>query len=286
MLGSRALYHDGWKSVVFHPTPFIAYDGTDVSKPFDDDIWELYHVADDFSEVDDLAEKEPEQLERMKELWWEEAAKYQVLPLNNQPGRFADRRWRRERYELYPGIGPLPEAIAPNLRNRGLRDGRRAHRARRRAGRRRDRRPRQPLRRLRRSTSRTGGSTSPTTSSAPRSPWSPPSVELPAGRGGGARSCVTRRRGRRRRTSRSGTATSRWARAPSPRRTPVTYGMIGFAVGYQPGGADLPRPRGPRRDHPRRARQGRDRARGPPAASTAPPSSARTSPRSSRRLAG
>jgi hypothetical protein len=120
MLGSRALYHDGWKSVVFHPTPFIAYDGTDVSHPFDKDVWELYRVADDFSEVDDLAEKEPEQLERMKELWWEEAAKYQVLPLNNEPVKFADRRWRRERYEYHPGIGPLPEAIAPNLRNRGF----------------------------------------------------------------------------------------------------------------------------------------------------------------------
>jgi hypothetical protein len=120
MLGSRALYHDGWKSVVFHPTPFIAYDGTDVSQPFDDDVWELYHVAEDFSEVDDLAAQEPEQLERMKELWWSEAAKYQVLPLNNQPGKFADRRFRRERYELHPGIGPLPEAVAPNLRGRGF----------------------------------------------------------------------------------------------------------------------------------------------------------------------
>ena len=106
--------------MVFHPTPFIAYDGTDVSQPFDDDIWELYHVAEDFSEVDDLAEKEPEQLERMKQRWWEEAAKYQVLPLNNQPGKFPDRRYRRERYELYPGIGPLPESVAPNLRNRGF----------------------------------------------------------------------------------------------------------------------------------------------------------------------
>jgi arylsulfatase len=83
-------------------------------------VWELYHVAEDFSEVDDLALKEPDQLQRMKDLWWEEAAKYQVLPLNNEPVRFADRRWRRERYELYAGIGPLPEAIAPNLRNRGF----------------------------------------------------------------------------------------------------------------------------------------------------------------------
>ena len=118
MFGSRALYHDGWKAVVFHPAPFIAYDGTDVSKPFDDDAWELYHVAEDFSEVRDLAAAEPAKLEQMKQLWWDEAATYQVLPLNNQPGRFTDRRHRRHRYELHAGIGALPEAIAPNLRGR------------------------------------------------------------------------------------------------------------------------------------------------------------------------
>ena len=51
MLGSRALYHDGWKAVVFHPSQFLAYDGSDLSHPFDEDVWELYHVAEDFSEV-------------------------------------------------------------------------------------------------------------------------------------------------------------------------------------------------------------------------------------------
>jgi hypothetical protein len=106
--------------VVFHPSPFLAYDGTDVSKPFDDDAWELYRVADDFAEVHDLAASHPEKLEQMKELWWQEAVKYQVLPLNNQPGRFMDTRHRRNRYELHAGIGPLPEAIAPNLRGRGF----------------------------------------------------------------------------------------------------------------------------------------------------------------------
>ncbi|MDQ3293871.1 MAG: arylsulfatase, partial [Actinomycetota bacterium] len=118
MMGSRALYHDGWKAVVFHPTPFIAYDGTDVSQPFDDDAWELYHVAEDFSEVHDVATGEPEKLEEMKARWWEEAAKFQVLPLNNEPGRFRDNRYRRTHYELHPGIGPMPEAVAPLLRNR------------------------------------------------------------------------------------------------------------------------------------------------------------------------
>lgn len=118
MFGSRALYHDGWKAVVFHPTPFIAYDGSDVSHPFDEDVWELYHVAEDFSEVADLAATEPEQLQRMKDLWWEEAAKYQVLPLNNEPTKHRDQRHRRRRFEFRPGIGPIPEFMAPNLKNR------------------------------------------------------------------------------------------------------------------------------------------------------------------------
>ena len=150
MLGSRALYHDGWKSVVFHPTPLIAYDGTDVSKPFDDDIWVEIDVAEDFSEVDDLAEKEPEQLEKMKGFWWEEAAKYQVMPLNNEPGKFPDRRWRRERYELDPELLRSPRTLprtsetspaSPSPRPLAVPD--------RWPGRRRHRRPGEPLRRLR-----------------------------------------------------------------------------------------------------------------------------------------
>ena len=120
MLGSRALYHDGWKAVAFHTPPFINYDGTDTRRPFDDDAWELYHVAEDFAEVHDLAADRPDKLAEMQERWWAEAAKYQVLPLNNEPGRFGDTRYRRDHYELYGGIGPLPEAIAPNFRNRSF----------------------------------------------------------------------------------------------------------------------------------------------------------------------
>ncbi|MEJ7585530.1 MAG: arylsulfatase [Acidimicrobiales bacterium] len=120
MLGSRALYHDGWKAVVFHTALGINYDGSDVTVPFDDDVWELYHVAVDFSEVHDLATERHDKLEEMKQLWWDEAARYQVLPLNNQPGRFGDPRYRRRRHVLHGGIGPLPEAIAPMLKNRSF----------------------------------------------------------------------------------------------------------------------------------------------------------------------
>jgi arylsulfatase len=118
MLGSRALYHDGWKAVVFHPLPGLAYDGSDPNRPFDDDEWELYHVAEDFSETEDLAAAMPDKLEELIALWWREAEAHQVLPLTNRIGQGGDRRYRRDRYEFRPGIGSLNESVAPNLRSR------------------------------------------------------------------------------------------------------------------------------------------------------------------------
>jgi arylsulfatase len=121
MFGSRALYHDGWKAVAFHPLPSVDYgDGRDPHAPFDADQWELYHVAEDLSETVDLADAEPEKLKEMIERWWEDAERFNVLPLNNQPGRHGDRRFRHDRYVYHPGIGSLPETVAPNLRNRGF----------------------------------------------------------------------------------------------------------------------------------------------------------------------
>jgi arylsulfatase A-like enzyme len=121
MLGCRAIYHDGWKAVTFHPMVGFGYEGSDPNASFDDDPWELYHVAEDFSETVDLAAQEPEHLRALVDLWWIEAERNGALPLNNQPGRHPDRRYRRSRYEYQPGIGVLPAAVAPNLRNRGFR---------------------------------------------------------------------------------------------------------------------------------------------------------------------
>ncbi len=84
MLGSRALYHQGWKAVTFKPLGPMYDDGLDFAAPFDDDVWELYHVAEDLSEIDDLADAEPERLAAMVERWWDEARRHQVLPLDNR----------------------------------------------------------------------------------------------------------------------------------------------------------------------------------------------------------
>ncbi len=62
------------------------YTDEDPDLPFDEDRWELFHVATDFSECHDLAEAEPEKLRELQDLWWREAERYHVLPLDNRAG--------------------------------------------------------------------------------------------------------------------------------------------------------------------------------------------------------
>lgn len=113
MFGHRGIWHDGWKAVAFHPP------GTG----FDDDRWELYHLDEDFSEVHDLAESEPERLGAMIELWWDQARANKVLPLDDRFGeRFAENAERhtggRRTYTFWRGMGHLPSDVAPDLRSR------------------------------------------------------------------------------------------------------------------------------------------------------------------------
>ena len=123
MLGSRAIHHDGWKAVTFKPLGRMYSDADDPDLPFDQDRWELYHVAEDFSECHDLAEREPERLQEMIGRWWEEARRHQVLPLDNRPlaallNPRPTRRRDRTRYVLRPMGAPVTEPVGPNVHNR------------------------------------------------------------------------------------------------------------------------------------------------------------------------
>jgi len=123
MLSSRGIYHDGWKAVTYHPVGPLYEDGLRVSASFDDDVWELYHVADDFSEVEDLAAAHPEKLNELIELWWQEARRNDVLPLDNRPlEAIAHPRHHpgRDRtvHRYFQGGAPVPESAAPRLCNR------------------------------------------------------------------------------------------------------------------------------------------------------------------------
>jgi arylsulfatase A-like enzyme len=113
MFGHRGIWHGGWKAVAYHPP------GT----PFENDKWELFHLDRDFSEVDDLAEKEPQRLSHMIKLWWEEAEMHHVLPLDDRFGpRFAENAARfhgaRNHFTFHAGMGHVPTDVAPDVRSR------------------------------------------------------------------------------------------------------------------------------------------------------------------------
>ena len=119
MFGNRALYHDGWKAVCHHPYP----TEPEPDRPFADDAWELYHVAEDVAERVDLARERPDKLRDLVERWWAEAGRYQVLPLDNRPiSDFTLERPRhvppRQHYVYLPGAAPVPEAVAVSVKNR------------------------------------------------------------------------------------------------------------------------------------------------------------------------
>jgi len=113
MFGHRGIWHQGWKAVAYHPP------GT----PFETDKWELFHLDRDFSEVDDLAGQEPQRLTEMIDLWWREAEKHQVLPLDDRFGpRFAENAARfhgaRNHFVFHAGMGHVPTDVAPDVRSR------------------------------------------------------------------------------------------------------------------------------------------------------------------------
>ena len=118
----RAIYHRGWKAVTYHAMMDGLYtDGDDPDRPFDQDRWELYHVAEDPSESSDLAAAEPERLRALQDLWWHEAGRYGALPLQSRRifalGRPHPVR-PRDRVVPRPGAAPLPEDLAPNVKLR------------------------------------------------------------------------------------------------------------------------------------------------------------------------
>ena len=83
MFGNRAIYHDGWIATTTPPEgPWLMGVGhlPDVVNGYK---WELYNIAEDYSENKDLAAKMPDKLRNMQELFLVEAAKYNVFPLDN-----------------------------------------------------------------------------------------------------------------------------------------------------------------------------------------------------------
>jgi arylsulfatase A-like enzyme len=83
MMGDRALYQDGWIASTTPLRPPWDLTGAVTMDPANDFKWELYDLTKDWTQFDDLAASNPDKLKELQELFWVEAAKYQVLPLDS-----------------------------------------------------------------------------------------------------------------------------------------------------------------------------------------------------------
>lgn len=117
MMGSRALYKDGWMASARHVVPWLRFNR---DEDFAKDRWELYHVAGDFSQAHDLAERHPGKLRELQALFDVEAKRNQVYPLGiglpdvaNQPSLYA----RRDEFVFKPGMQILAAAAPMFMRS-------------------------------------------------------------------------------------------------------------------------------------------------------------------------
>jgi len=122
MFGNRAIWVDGWKAVTLHAKR-MPWD-VNVVLPFEQDEWELYHVAEDFSESTDLADRHPEKLAELKEIFDEEAWKYNVYPLyDDMIKRISAQETRlfgdqKEFVYYFPGAIRIAEKASAPVKNR------------------------------------------------------------------------------------------------------------------------------------------------------------------------
>jgi arylsulfatase A-like enzyme len=125
MFGNRALYHDGWVATTVPPQPPWLMGTVKMPDVLTGYKWELYNIADDFSENNDLGAKNPDKLKELQGLFMDEARKYQVLPLDNsilarllapRPSATAG----RTEFTYSGEVSGVPDGNAPNLLTRSF----------------------------------------------------------------------------------------------------------------------------------------------------------------------
>jgi arylsulfatase len=123
MFVNRGIYSDGWWAA---SRANIPWEGAATEINPDTIAWELYNLDADFSQANDVAAREPARLRQMQDLWWAEAARYSVLPLDARKtvrlsaelqGRPSPTAGRTT-FTYYPGVTALPAGSAPNLLNK------------------------------------------------------------------------------------------------------------------------------------------------------------------------
>lgn len=120
MFVNRGIYHKGWTAVTRHSTPWVVAP----LPPYDDDVWELY-APGDWTQAHDVAKENPQKLHELQRLFLIEAAKYNVLPLDDRRvERFnSDLAGRPQLIKgrtqlLFGGMGRLTENVVLDIKNK------------------------------------------------------------------------------------------------------------------------------------------------------------------------
>jgi arylsulfatase A-like enzyme len=125
LVSNRGMYQNGWMASSLAYLPWAATrTGYDPDKA----KWELYHIDQDFSQANDLAAQNPDKLHELVDLWWAEAARHNVLPLDwrsverlseqitGRPSLASDRKT----FIYNTPLVALPEGSAPDLKNKSF----------------------------------------------------------------------------------------------------------------------------------------------------------------------
>ena len=122
---NRAIYHDGWVAASRISAPWLPT--TPDANPLTAK-WELYHVEKDFSQADDVAAKHPEKVKELEAIFWKEAEKNNVLPLdwrtierlNSELQGRPSLAGKRNKYVYYPGQVGLTRGACPPVLNKSF----------------------------------------------------------------------------------------------------------------------------------------------------------------------
>lgn len=124
IMGNRGIYHNGWTAQTKHRTP---WNVVSQAPEFSSDVWELYDTTTDWTQSNNLAQANPEKLAELQQLFLIEAARYNVLPMDDRAAERMNPVMAKrptlvggESLQLYPGMTRLGENVALSVKNRSF----------------------------------------------------------------------------------------------------------------------------------------------------------------------
>ena len=129
MFGNRAMYKDGWLAcarldrIPWQLSPEVLARFAPGRWDPDKDRWELYNLDDDFSQANDVAAAHPEKLRELQSLFWQDAERYQVMPMLGGFAPFfgiTPHSAERTHYTYYPGTENIGAGMIPRIYNRSF----------------------------------------------------------------------------------------------------------------------------------------------------------------------